>query len=417
MKNFLAMSMATLILVGCTSNLDNSNFVESSDDVSALSSHNQSHIPSKLPKLPTNPVFATFNNAYEVLAETNKKIAMQDLFNNDKYFVKVILSAKKTLDCAFFDIDEPEVVDAMVIAKKNGVNVRLVTDTDSLKDRLDPTQPRASIAQLQKAGIPIVDDKRGPFMHHKFMVVDNKAVWSGATNPTTRGMFEHNSNSVYIQSPELAKNFADEFTKMFVSHNFGDSRSTTRVANPVVKVGDATIKTYFSPMGGIKDAIIAEINKATKSIKFDAFSYTSKDISDAMIQRKKAGILVEGIYDECLNGKYSSYDTLRSAGIFVRTDGNQALMHSKTIIIDDITVINGSFNFSKNAELNNNEDELIITSPTIAKAFVNEYNKLKIASLTHTNIPPYEHPACQHDAPTAKNSIVGTDPSYELERD
>lgn len=416
MKNFLMMSMVTLMLVGCTNNSDNSNFVDSSQ-VSALSASGQSHIPSKLPDLPTYPLFATFNNAYQILAETNKSIAMKDPVNNDKYFVKVILSSKKTLDCAFFDIDEPEIVDALVIAKKNGVTVRIVTDTDNIKDKVDPTKPRDSIVQLKKAGIPIVDDQRQPFMHHKFMVVDNKAVWSGATNPSSRGIFEHNSNSIYIQSTDLAKNFSDEFNKMFVNHDFGDSRSKSRIANPIVKVGDATIKTYFSPVGGTKDAIIAEINKATKSIKFDAFSYTAKDIADAMIQRKKAGVVVEGIYDECLNGQYSTYNDLSSAGIFVKTDGNQALMHSKTIIIDDITVINGSFNFSKNAELNNNEDELIITSPTIAKAFVAEYARLKNAAITHKNIPPYDHPACQHDTPTAKNSIVGTDPSYELERD
>lgn len=414
MKKILAMSMATLILIGCNNNTsDNSNIIDSSKVYNFTT--NQKSIPSNLPELPSNPVFAVFNNAYQVLAETNKKIAMADPFNNDKYFVKVILSAKKTLDCAFFDIDEPEIVESMIVAKKNGVNVRLVTDTDSLKDKVDPTQTRDSIAQLKKAGIPIVDDQRKPFMHHKFMVIDNKAVWSGATNPTKRGMFEHNSNSIYIQSTELAKNFADEFTKMFANHDFGELRSKNPIAYPVVKVGDATIKTYFSPMGGTKDAIIAEINKATKSIKFDAFSYTSKEIVDAMIQRKKAGVVLEGIYDQCLNGKYSTYGTLLRTGAFVKTDGNQALMHSKTIIIDDITVINGSFNFSKNAEANNNEDELIITSATLAKAFLNEHARLKYGAINHKNIPPYDHPACQRDD-SVKN-LVDIDIPYELERE
>ncbi|MEK7434947.1 MAG: phospholipase D-like domain-containing protein, partial [Cyanobacteriota bacterium] len=85
--------------------------------------------------------------------------------------------------------------------------------------------------------------------------------------------------------------------------------------------------------------------------------------------------------------------------------------HSKTMIIDDKVVINGSFNFSKNAELNNNEDTLIITSSSFAQNFLKEYARIKDMAIKNTDIPPYDHPACSHGDPsetpvnTNKNSI------------
>ena len=80
----------------------------------------------------------------------------------------------------------------------------------------------------------------------------------------------------------------------------------------------------------------------------------------------------------------------------MHSDGNQALLHHKVIILDDKTVITGSFNFSKNAELNNDENTVIIKSPAVAKLYLDEYARVKQAATNNKNIPPYDHPACKH---------------------
>ncbi len=355
----------------------------------------------QLPELPTNPVFATFNNAYKTLAADNHKIGLDDPNNSDKYFFKVVGSATQTLDIAFFDIDDASAAQAILSAKSRGVNVRVVTDSDNLKDKVTNTLPRKAIEDFKAAGITVVDDKKSSFMHHKFMVIDNKAVWVGSTNLTTNSIYEHNNNNVYIQSAALATNYNTEFTKMFVNNDFGPESG--QVPNPVVSVGDATIKTYFSPYGGTQQAVVNEIKKATKSIKFMIFAFTDQNIAQAMIDKKHQGINVEGIFDSCSINKYSWYYPLKDEQIPTYRDGNQALLHSKTIIIDDQTVITGSFNFSNKAETGNNEDTLIINSPSLGIQYLAEYDRLKFASLNNKDIPPYDHPACNHG-----NSLIGS---------
>lgn len=338
------------------------------------------------------PFLAMFNNAYRGLISENEPIGRGDAKNVDKYFIGLIDSAQKTLDGAFYDIDDPAAVAAFVRAKQRGVQVRLVTETDSLVDKHDPTKPRAAIGQLTSAGIPIRDDKRQGLMHNKFMVVDNTTVWTGSLNLTTSSIYQHNNNSVMIKSPQLAANFNAEFSRLFDQGLYGPNPH--QIPNPVVNVSGIQIQTFFSPGGGAMDAMHAALSQATKSIKFMAFSMTDKEVTNIFLQKKAAGVKIEGVFDNCLIPQYSIFYDLKKAGILALGDGNQALMHHKVMIIDDETVITGSFNFSKSAQNNNNENMLIIKSPAIAKQFSDEYYRIRTAAFDNKNLPPYDHPAC-----------------------
>jgi len=339
------------------------------------------------------PFLAMFNNAYKGLLAENEAIGRSNPQNVDRYFIGLIDSAQKTIDGAFYDIDDPDAVNAFVRAAKRGVRVRLVTEHDSLMDKHNPTVPRQSIAALRAAGIEIHDDgNHAGLMHNKFMVVDNGTVWTGSLNLTTSSIFHHNNNSVMIRSPQLAANFNAEFQRMFEQGIYGPNPHS--IPNPEVNVSGIRIRTFFSPGGSAVDAIKAELSKATKNIRFMAFSMTDKNILQIMLNKKAAGVKVEGVFDSCLIPQYSIYWELKKNGILALGDGNQALMHHKVMIIDDKTVVTGSFNFSKNAQNNNNENALIIDSPAIAKQYVDEYYKVRTAAFDNKNLPPYDHPAC-----------------------
>jgi phosphatidylserine/phosphatidylglycerophosphate/cardiolipin synthase-like enzyme len=51
-------------------------------------------------------------------------------------------------------------------------------------------------------------------------------------------------------------------------------------------------------------------------------------------------------------------------------------MHHKVIIIDERNVIFGSYNFSDNADTQNDENLLIIDNPDIARAFKAEFDRV-----------------------------------------
>ena len=82
--------------------------------------------------------------------------------------------------------------------------------------------------------MPVVDDKRSAIMHHKFLVVDGQAVWTGSTNLTPTSLYAHNNNALILQSAELADAYTTEFERLFVKKEFGASlRQDVKPVKPI----------------------------------------------------------------------------------------------------------------------------------------------------------------------------------------
>ena len=108
-----------------------------------------------------------------------------------------------------------------------------------------------------------------------------------------------------------------------------------------------------------------------------AFSFTQDALGSAMRDRFESGIDVQGVFEERQVSRYSEYEPMKAAGMSVVQDRNRGTMHHKVIVIDEKTVITGSYNFSKNAEERNSENLLIIKgNPDIAEAYLTEFNRV-----------------------------------------
>jgi phosphatidylserine/phosphatidylglycerophosphate/cardiolipin synthase-like enzyme len=297
----------------------------------------------------------------------------------DTQLVAFINSAQKTIDMAAYDFDLENVANALAKAVARGVRVRMVTDTDTLTN--DDPKVQKAFGILKQAKIPIVDDQRGPIMHNKFMVVDGAAVWTGSWNFTDGDTYHLNNNAIKIVSRELAQNYTAEFEKMLVQRSFGPNKPAGGTA-PLVTLHGVRIENYFAPEDGVADKIIARLNQAQQSIHFLAFSFTSDPIGSAMLARAKAGVSVVGVFETTgSETQYSEYGRMRKAKLDVLQDGNPYVMHHKVIIIDNRTVIFGSFNFSNNADKDNDENLLIVDDPALAKAFEAEFQRVREVAL------------------------------------
>jgi phosphatidylserine/phosphatidylglycerophosphate/cardiolipin synthase-like enzyme len=295
----------------------------------------------------------------------------------DTYLVNLMNKATKTLDVADYDFDLANVADAMVAAKNRGVTVRMVTDTDTYTNK--DTSVQAAFTILKNAKIPIVEDNRGPIMHNKFTVVDGQYVETGSWNYTLYDTYRLNNNMIIIHDAKLAQNYTTEFEKMFVQKTFGPNKAKG-VPNPVLTIGGVRVQNYFAAEDGVSAHIVDELNKATKSIYFMAFSFTAENIGNAVINKAKAGVTVGGVFETTgSNTEYSEFGKMKKENLpnlQVITDGNPYVMHHKVFIIDEKTVIFGSFNFSDNADTANDENLLIVEDPTMAKAFKAEYDRV-----------------------------------------
>jgi phosphatidylserine/phosphatidylglycerophosphate/cardiolipin synthase-like enzyme len=295
----------------------------------------------------------------------------------DEVLVAVIDYAESSVDVAAYDFDLESVADALIAAHGRGVKVRFVTDSDNAGED--------AVAQLQQAGIPVIEDERDEgLMHDKFVVIDGVWVWTGSWNLTENGTYRNNNNAVLIASPALAENYIAEFEEMF-GGQFGPT-SSADTPNPRIfitaeldegQTKQVEVENYFAPEDKAQAQIIAEIQGAQSRIRFMAFTFTSDEIADAMLERAQAGVVVQGVIeDRNAEREYSEYERLRAEVHDVLPDGNPYIMHHKVIIIDDETVILGSYNFTASAEDRNDENTLIVHDPEVAALFVEEFGRV-----------------------------------------
>jgi len=283
--------------------------------------------------------------------------------------LQAIDGANRTLDIATTEINLTQISNAILRAAKRGVNVRLVVDSEAVKG----DQP---IIDLINGGIPLVPDERDPIMHNKFMVVDNDYVWTGSYNFTFNDTYRNNNNAIYIHSPELAKNYTAEFDEMFVQKQFG-SGSPANTILPEIEIESTRIETCFAPEDHCSGKLIDLINSSRSSIRFMAFSFTDNAIGRAMAERSRASVQVSGVFEtRDSDTEYCEYAYLKQNKTDVLLDGNKYNMHHKVFIIDDKTVVTGSYNFTNNADNFNDENLLIIHSPDLAALFAEEFKRV-----------------------------------------
>jgi len=214
-------------------------------------------------------------------------------------------------------------------------------------------------------------------MHNKFGIIDQKYVFSGSLNPTKKGIWEDNNNLVIIESKYLAKNYEDEFNEIKANPDYEKNKKdkSKKTKTTQIMLNGHLIENYFCPEDACAAQLLEELKQAKKSIYFMTFSFTYDDIGDYMVSRRDS-LDVKGIFEKRMDSEYSEYWKMLKAGMQVREDTNPADLHHKVFIIDNETVVTGSFNPSQNADTRNDENMLIIHDPEIAAKFVEEFNRI-----------------------------------------
>jgi phosphatidylserine/phosphatidylglycerophosphate/cardiolipin synthase-like enzyme len=287
----------------------------------------------------------------------------------DTDLAKAIEQARLSVDIAIYDLNLWSIRDALLKAYRRGVAVRVITESDNLDE--------AEIQDLKNAGIPVLGDRRGGLMHNKYVVIDRSEIWTGSMNFTTTDGYLNNNNLLRIRSSRLAEDYTVEFNEMFQDDLFGpDVRAATPY--PEVTIDGIPVAVYFSPDDGAQAHLVELLNGAQRSIYFLAFSWTSDDLTNAVLERAQNGVVVAGVMEESQvqSNIGSDYDRFQQAGLDVRLDGNSRNMHHKVIIIDEKIVVTGSYNFTNSAEEFNDENVLVLHDPGLAAQFLIEFQQI-----------------------------------------
>jgi len=279
-----------------------------------------------------------------------------------------------------------------------------------------------AVALLQTANVPLIDDTEdgssgSGLMHHKFLVIDQKTVITGSANltssglhgdagrPSSRGNVNH---LLRINSPELALVFRQEFAQMWGDGPGGkqDSRFGLQKAKEsaqTVQVDDIRVDVLFSPHPK-KDRnhglnLLAEqLKTARKSLDMALFVFSAQQLTNALRGKIQRGIEIRLVADPGFASRPFS-EVLDLLGVTLPDHsckveaGNQPLeqglkgigaprlargdkLHHKFAVIDNNTVVTGSFNWSPSAAHTNDESLLVIHSPQLAKHFTREMDRL-----------------------------------------
>ncbi|MCS6962493.1 phospholipase D-like domain-containing protein [Thermoflexus sp.] len=323
-----------------------------------------------LPEAPSTPAPEGRAGWYEVFFTTPRFPDDPDLHRGGVVdsLIAAIDSARQTLDVAVYDIDLMPVAEALLRARDRGIRVRVVTETDNADTK--------AIARLRAGGIPVVTDEREGYMHNKFMVIDGERVWTGSMNFTDNDAYQNNNNAALIHSPDLARNYAIKFAAMFERRAFGPARSSGDTV-PQLTIEGIPVENYFAPEDPTVEAIRQVIQGARERIVFMAFSFTHPQIGNALLERAQAGVEIHGVFETVgAEAPASQFRRLRRAGIDVLKDGNPYNMHHKVFIIDRRIVLFGSYNFSRNAAQDNDENFLIVADPGMAMRFEAEFARV-----------------------------------------
>ncbi len=292
--------------------------------------------------------------------------------NACKVILDKIKSAQNSIDFAVYGTErQPEVIQALLDAKKRGVKIRGVVDS-----KPDNTYVYKDTTKLV-SNFDTISDFKTPFMHNKFFIFDEKTVITGTMNISAAGSGGYNANTVVlINNPDVARVFTREFNEMF-SGKFQTAKGNNTAKN--ISLNNAcTLDIYFSPVGNVlNEGILPLLTQAKKEIYVSIFYLTNKPIIDALINAKKRGVDVKIIYDAVgANSMKEKVRSLRAAGVLLKAENWGGKDHEKNMVIDGKYFITGSANFSNSGMGKNDENILIFKNPEIAGFYRNYFLKL-----------------------------------------
>jgi mitochondrial cardiolipin hydrolase len=121
---------------------------------------------------------------------------------------------------------------------------------------------------------------------------------------------------------------------------------------------------YFSPGHECAGRIMALSKAAQKSIDVCVFTIADDNISDELRAAHKRGIRVRIITDDDKSkDRGSDVRSFVRAGIEVKMDNSPHHMHHKFAVFDGSQLVNGSFNWTRSAS-HNNQENIVVTDDT-----------------------------------------------------
>jgi len=122
------------------------------------------------------------------------------------------------------------------------------------------------------------------------------------------------------------------------------------------------VQVAFTPEEDATGLIVKALREANKTVRVLAYSFTSNEISFALIEAKRRGLDVQVIADaeQIRRLEHNKIGLMHQAGVRVWLDEQHQSAHNKVMVIDGDTIVTGSMNFTYSGQFKNAENVLIL---------------------------------------------------------
>lgn len=175
---------------------------------------------------------------------------------------------------------------------------------------------------------------------------------------------------------ELIREGIEDATVLAKLNWLEDVLKAVMPANPGNSAAEVA-SAWFSPGQNCPAKIRELIGTARRTIDICVFTITDDRLTDAVIDAHRRGVSVRIITD---NDKAADLGSdaarLRDAGIGLRIDRSQFHMHHKYAIFDGKLLLNGSYNWTRGAAEQNEENFMVLSQPALIDRYTSEFRIL-----------------------------------------
>jgi len=293
---------------------------------------------------------------------------------------ELIAAAEASVDLAGMQVQDDRVVDALVDAADAGVAVRVFLDDVYFQpDEFD------DLTRLIGAGAALFHDgPNTPLMHDKFVVVDQRWVWTGSANFTFYGAVSNANATALFDSPALAGIYSARFEGLWgdgEDHGTSDAHQWQEGNPAMATVDGIPVEVWFTPDWGAVDRLVELIEGAEESIHFEIFAFTLESVR-AALDARCGEIELVGLFEPDQDYGWSvasdhwCADAVVLPAVLNGSVGYNKL-HHKLLIVDGATpnaaVAFGSMNWSLAGATENDENLVILEDPGVAELFEAEF--------------------------------------------
>jgi phosphatidylserine/phosphatidylglycerophosphate/cardiolipin synthase-like enzyme len=304
-----------------------------------------------------------------------------------------LAGARSRLDIALYDVRFETDAGALVLAAllaavQRGVEVRLLYNVAHPGPIPVPPPPETTPDAIEALpvttrGIAGVPD----LMHHKFVVRDGTAVWTGSTNWTDDSWSRQENVIVTVDSHDIAYAYTLAFDQLWET---GVVEHSGRVDPRPEEVGTARVRAWFCPEHGeaLSHRVAKHMGKARERIRIASPVLSSGPILATLVEVVNerrcdvAGVIddtqVDEVFGQWKTNGVSEWKIpllrriLEGASFSGKSSTPWSptslhdFMHAKVVVADGTAFV-GSFNFSRSGE-RNAENVLEIRDAAIADA-------------------------------------------------